>query len=196
MENLNIEASTEATSATTIVATPKVPRASIKVERADMTAAIAGEWLEVRTDVFTPEEHGVDQIVEQKNLYWKKSVLGRPVGSFAGQRRPVDDYYSVTLCGNSYSGNRLIHLLEHGEWPADEARSTGAPRTARAPLAVRTAPVPLTAAQRAAAREQLKQAAAAKKVASGKPATATEVATGEQPAAYTEALANNGIASM
>lgn len=118
------------------------------VAREHMTSEIAREWLEVRTDVFTPEEHGVDERIEQKNLYWKTTMLGRPAGSFAGQRRLTDGYYSVTLLGNSYSGNRLVHLIETGEWPAAREASV----TATVVREARSAPIPLTAAQRAALR--------------------------------------------
>lgn len=157
---LNQAVNAEATATATAVETSK-GRPSLAVAREGMTAEIARQWLEVRTDVFTPEEHGVDERIEQKNLYWLKPVLGRPAGSFAGQRRPVDDYYSVTLLGNSYSGSRLIALIETGEWPAERVRE-GVVK-ARTPLAVRTAPAPLTNAQRVAMREQAKAAALAKK---------------------------------
>ena len=150
MNELNITPSTETVAADSIPApAPKPARVSTKVERADMTADIARQWLEVRVDAFTPEEHGVSERIEQKNLYWLKPVLGRPSGSFAGQRRPVDDYYSVVLLGNSYSGERMIHLIENGEWPAERARAEGGTVKQRAPLAVRSAPVPLTAEQKA-----------------------------------------------
>lgn len=153
--DLNIETSTDTVDTATLpAAAPAKPaRVSTAVARADMTAAVASEWLEVRTDVYNVAEHGVDATV--KNLYWKKPVLGRPAGSFAGQRRPEDDYYSVVLLGNSYSGARMIALLEAGEWPPERVRS-GTPATSRAPLAIRTAPVPLTEEQKAAKRAEIK----------------------------------------
>ena len=180
MNALNITASTEVAAADAgPPPAPKPARVSTKVERADMTAAIAGEWLEVRTDVFTPEEHGVAATITQKNLYWKKPVLGRPAGSFAGQRRPVDDYYSVVLLGNSYSGTRLIGLLETGEWPAERARAEGGVVKQRAALAVRSAPVPLTAEQKAAMRAELKAKYEAKKAGTAAPVAAPAVETAE-----------------
>lgn len=172
----NIDAATDTVDTAALPTAPAVAkpgRVSTAVARTDMTAAIAGEWLEVKTDTYTVEEHGVDAVV--KNLYWKKPVLGRPAGSFAGQRRPVDEYYSVVLLGNSYSGERMIALLETGEWPPERVRSGNT--TPRSPMAVRTAPVPLTAAQKELKRAELKTAAAA--------AAAAKAAkkAGEQPAA-------------
>lgn len=174
--DLNLAESTETVDTAALPTAPAVAkpgRASIRVAREDMTAAIASEWLEVKTDVFTLEEHGVDAQV--KNLYWKKPVLGRPAGSFAGQRRPEDDYYSVVLLGNSYSGARVIALLETGVWPPERTRS-GTTAQPRSPLTIRTAPVPLTEAQKAAKRAELKAKDEAAKAAKAAAKAGTPVA--------------------
>lgn len=117
------------------------------VLREDMTQQLAAEWLEVFES--EPNAEGTTR----KFLRWKKPSSRCPEGSFAGTVRPTDDYYSVVLLGFNYSGNRLIHLIETGEWPAERAPVI---RTA-AQRAVRVAPVPLTAEQKADLRAKMRQ---------------------------------------
>ena len=116
------------------------------VPREMMTAEIARKNLEV----FESEPNELGET--RKFLRWIVSTKRCLAGSFAGTIRPTDGYYSVTLLGCSYSGNRLIHLIEHGEWPIETepmARVT-------TPRQVRLAPVPLTAEQRAELRAKLR----------------------------------------
>lgn len=120
--------------------------AANKVSRDEMTVEIAREWLEV----FESEPNGDGEV--RKYLRWIRDTNRCAAGSFAGTVRPTDGYYSVVLKGFNYSGNRLIHLLEHGEWPA-EAERISRPSAGRE---LRLAPVPLTAEQRAALRAKLK----------------------------------------
>lgn len=133
-------------------------RISNKIDRNDMTADIARQWLEVREITYTPEEHGVPEIQTCKRLFWLKNTTRCAAGSFAGSIRPLDGYYSVVLLGFNYSGDRMIHLIETGEWPADIERK---PKSAVV-REVRTAPVPLSAEGRAALRAKLRKAAPAR----------------------------------
>lgn len=116
------------------------------VPREEMTRELAAEWLEVF--VSEPNADGFTR----KFLRWKKPSARVPEGSFAGSVRPTDDYYSVVFRGANYSGNRLIHLIETGEWPADREPVI---RTA-VQRAVRVAPIPLTAEQKAQLRAQMR----------------------------------------
>jgi hypothetical protein len=116
------------------------------VLRENMTQALASEWLEV----FTSEPNSEGETC--KYLRWKKPSARCPEGSFAGSIRPSDEYYSVVLLGFNYSGKRLIHLIETGEWPAErEAVIRSAMQRD-----VRLAPVPLTAEQKAILRAKLR----------------------------------------
>ena len=133
-------------------------RISNKIERSNMTAEIARQWLEVREITYTPEEHGVPEVQTCKRLFWLKNTTRCAAGSFAGSIRPLDGYYSVVLLGYNYSGDRMVHLLEHGEWPVESVREPKAAVVRE----VRTAPVPLSAEARAELRAKLRKAAPAR----------------------------------
>jgi len=150
------------------VETKKRGATSKAVERTALTQEHVLSNLELREDSFEVEgENGEMITVLQKNFYWKVANVAGAIGSFAGTRR-IDGYYSLTLLGNSYSGERLIAFAETGEWPeVRRGRASSGEAKDKAPkaLVVREAPRPLSPKERALALAKAKEEAAARKAA-------------------------------